>query len=111
MRDSSALVMSSMERSRLVIGAKTPPRPVICSTAEIIPVAKSPCPATMARTPGLLIVFLQVATDGRGIAHARDQALVERLGGVDTRVPQQMVHRDHLRDHRNVFARIERHRD
>src|ERR1051325_8133514 len=50
-------------RSRAEIGWRTFPRPVICCTAETRPCAKSPCPASSARTGvgDSLIVLDQIA--------------------------------------------------
>src|SRR5579883_16117 len=115
----SVRTISSPPSPRLVRGTSTPPRPVIWSTAETTPVAKSPWPTTSARgartSPVSLIVFSQILLD-EGPLHARpahvlDQPLVELLGRVDTAVPEQMVHRDHLRDDGDVLPGIERHGD
>ena len=43
-----------------------------------------------------------------GCAHLLHQTLVESLGRIDAAVFEEMVHRDHFRDDRDVLARIER---
>src|SRR2546426_3729479 len=47
----------------------------------------------------------------RSLGHAADEALVEGLGRIHSAVPQQVVHRHDLADHREVLARVERHGD
>src|SRR5437868_14655918 len=101
---------SDAPRSRELITRKTPPRPVICWTADTMPAAKSPWPARMARTStGSLIVFLQVLSHLGRVAHLLDQSLVETLGRINAAVFQQVVHRDDLADHRDVLAGIQQH--
>src|SRR5688500_3385195 len=108
---------SAALRSLADTARKTSPRPVICWTADTIPAAKSPCPATMARTgdggvgddAGSLIVFLKVLPHFGRSAHFRDQALVEPLRRIDAAVLEQMIHRDHFADDRDVLARIQQH--
>src|SRR6185503_16587618 len=102
-----------------------PPRPVICCTADTRPAANSPCPATMARGPStaaasltvlllllpllaLLIVTFEISGDIALPAHLTNQTLVEPFGGIDAAVFEEMVHRDHLGDNRDVLAGIER---
>src|SRR5687768_10883791 len=108
-----------------VIPTNMPPCPAICAAAEMSPSANAPWPATMAvgaaGSPGssgapsppaeLLIVLLQVLAHVRRLAHAPHQPLVERVRGVHPAVAQQVVHRDHLGDHRDVLSRVERHAD
>src|SRR5512144_2276437 len=92
------------------------PRPVICCTADTSPAANSPWPATMARgrmisvgsSVSLLIVFPKIHQDIRWFAHLTHEPLVESFGGIDSAVLQQMIQRDHFRDHRDVLSRIQR---
>src|SRR5215813_9854477 len=76
-----------------------------------MPAAKSPCPATTARTVALLIVFLEILLERRLLSHVADEPLVERLRGIGARISQQMVHCDDLRDDRDVLSWIEWNRD
>src|SRR6185437_13641977 len=80
--------MSATVRSLIEIGMSCPPRPVICSTADTRPKAKSPCPATIAlgvtpaRVPlwsfvALLIVLLQIAEQIALAAHLPHEPFVE----------------------------------
>src|SRR5215831_15642706 len=95
------------------------PRPLICSTADTRPAAKSPWPATSARAVAaagagasarsLLIVLLQICRHVQRSTRLAHQPLVESLRRVDAAVPEEMVHRDDFRDNRDVLARIERH--
>jgi hypothetical protein len=59
------------------------------------------------------MVFLKVCLDvaGSRSLHASDQSFIERLGGVDSRVAKQVIQRDYFRNHRDVFARVQKHRD
>src|SRR5450759_4975595 len=93
------------------MGTSTSPRPVICSTAEIIPIANSAWPATSARFTDSLMVLAQVALYVRLVSHLLDERRVESLGGGDAADLEQMMHRDHFRDHGDVLARIEQDRD
>src|SRR5688572_9636837 len=77
------------DRSRLVTPMKRSDRPVICSTADNIPSAKVPWPATRART--LLIVLDEILARVPRVAHAIDQTLVKGLGRVLAVIPQQVI--------------------
>src|SRR5439155_23579473 len=120
--------MSSAQRPGTATGMSCAPRPVITSTAETSPDAKSPCPATMARAAGraasrdssgrsasgtrtLLIILLQVPSNLGSGAHRLEQPLVEALCRIDAAVLQQMIHRDHFGDNRNVLSGIQGHGD
>src|SRR6478609_4290115 len=104
--------MSSPHSPFTSMGSRRSPRPVTASTAEISPAAKSPWPATSARFGvDSLMVLTQVPVDLGLVAHLLDQRLVEPLGGIDTAPLQEMMHRDHLRNDRDVLPRIERNRD
>src|SRR5512144_1007559 len=104
--------MSSPHRPFTWIGSSSSPRPVTASTAEIRPAAKSPWPATSARTPDRsLMVFAEIATDLGLVAHLLDERRVEALGGIDAAPLEKMVHGDHLGDHGDVLAGIERNGD
>src|SRR5579863_6732888 len=121
----SVRTISSAPSPLLVSATSTPPRPVICSTAETIPMANSPCPATRARGtsavpaasdfPASLIVFSQIPLHKCALAarplHVVDQPLVELLGRIHPAVAEQMVHGNHLRHDGDVLSRIERDRD
>src|SRR5436190_4859479 len=111
-RSRSSCWMSSPQSPFTWIGSSISPRPVTASTAEIRPAAKSPCPATSARTPDAsLMVFTEIAADLGLVPHLSDQRLVEPLGGVDAAPLQKMVHGDHFGDHGDVLAGIERNGD
>src|SRR3954464_2206670 len=103
--------MSSPQRPFTSMGTRSAPWPVICSTAETSPFAKSAWPATMARLASSLIVFTQVLVDCRLVAHLLDQRLVEPLGRIDTAPLEKMVHGNDLGDDGDVLSRIERHGD
>src|SRR4051812_2916448 len=107
-RSTSAALMSRLES-----GTNASPRPVICPTADTIPAAKSPWPATSARAAdsGSLNVFDQVLPNVNGFAHPADEALVERLGRIHAAVAQEMVHRDDFSDHGDVFPGVQEHLD
>src|SRR5678815_2153951 len=57
----------------------------------------------------LLIVFLEIARHVVSPAHLPHEPFVETFGGIHAAVLQQVIHRDHFGDHRDVFARVERH--
>src|SRR5215218_2415728 len=104
--------MSSPQRPFTWIGSRNSPRPVTASTAEIRPAAKSPCPATSARIPDAsLMVFAEIAADLGLVAHLLDERLVEPFRWIDAAPLQEMVHGDHLGDHSDVLAWIERNGD
>src|SRR5438105_13203653 len=93
--------------------------PQICPTAETRPPANSPWPTTIARgcsgtLPDLsLMVFLQILANVvccRSF-QAPHQALVEYFGRVDAGVAQQMIQRDDLGDHGDVFPWIQENGD
>src|SRR5262245_37082231 len=94
--------MSSAQRPGTATGMSCDPRPGITSTADTNPCAKSPCPATIARAS--LIILLQVAADFRRGAHRLHETLIEALRRIDPAVLEQVVHCDHFRDDRDVFA-------
>src|SRR5690349_17384056 len=81
--------------------------PAICRTAAVSPTASDECASTSPRT-GLLIVLLEVL--GQPL-HVAPQALIEQGRRVDTRILQEMVHRDDFRDHGNVLPRVQGHND
>src|SRR2546423_3220102 len=93
--------------------------PQCCPTAETRPPANSPCPTTMAR--GLsgalldlsLMVFLQILANVVRCRsfHAPHQAVIERLGGVDAGVAQQVIKRDDLGDHGDVLSWVQENGD
>src|SRR5690349_6289704 len=94
------------------MGSSRSPRPVTASTAEMRPAAKSPWPATSARfAVGSLMVVTEIAADLGLVTHLLDQRFVEALGGIDAAPLEKMVHGDHLGDHGDVLAGIERDRD
>src|SRR5437762_14080906 len=97
-------------------GMSCDPRPLIWSTADTNPAAKSAWPATIARggswSGTSLIVVLQIPgeVDARW-AHLVQESRVECLCGVDAAVLEQMVHRDDFGDDRDVLAGIQWHAD
>src|SRR5205085_1402292 len=79
------------------------PCPVILSTADFIPAAKSPWPMTIARGGAgsasgseLLIVFLQILAHVGRRPHLRLEPLVEMRGRIHAAVLEEMVQRDHF---------------
>src|SRR5665647_859141 len=90
------------------MGTSTSPRPVICSTAEIIPIANSAWPATSARFTDSLMVLAQVALYVGLVSHLLDERRVESLGGGDAADVEQMMHRDHFGDHGDVLPGLSR---
>src|SRR5919109_3118456 len=93
-----------------VMGRKSSPLPVICSTAVTKPVARSPCVAMIATGAPSFIIFLEVLPDGRRLRrlHALHESLVEGFGGVHPAVSQQVIHRHDFGHDGDVFPRIER---
>src|SRR6188768_4390324 len=76
------------------------------------PAAKSPWPATSARMPDeSLMVFAEIAADLGLVAYLLNQRLVEPPRWIDAAPLQEMVHGDHLGDHGDVLAGIERDGD
>ena len=73
------------------------PRPAICSTAEMMPAAKVPCPATMARTEQLDTELVRGIIDehgarGRGVAGLRaTRAMLDREGVADLILSERFV--------------------
>src|SRR3954471_20350743 len=59
----------------------------------------------------LLIVLLQVAAHVGRRAHLLLEALVESRRRIHAAVLEQVIQRDHLGDHRDILARIERNAD
>src|SRR5687768_4268041 len=97
------------ERSRLLTPRKSSARPVICSTADNNPSANVPWPATIALT--LLIVLHEILPRVAGLFHPVHEALIERLRRILPVILEQVVHRDDLGDHRDVFSGTQVHRD
>ena len=54
-------------------------------------------------------VRVEVLADAALLLHPLDQALIERLGHIHPREPQQVGHGDHLGDDGEVLAGIEGH--
>src|SRR5262245_33855435 len=115
MRVRSRFSMSSTLSFATETAMSCAPRPVICSTADTRPTAKSPWPATIARATtsfaglgSLLIVLLKIPIHFFRCAHLLLEPFIELLGGIDAAVFQQVVHRDDLGDDRDVFAGIQR---
>src|SRR3954471_2593350 len=81
------------------------------------PAAKPPCPMTTARgvtaCASSLMIFLEIVPDisARGELHLADELLVQRFRGIDSRVAQQVIQRDHFGDHSDVFPGIQKNRD
>src|SRR5688500_7930075 len=114
MRSRSSASMSSPPSPVLLRGSSRLPRPVIRSTADRRPAESSPWPATSARAASgvpLLIVLHQVLAHVGLATHLRDQSIVEPFRRIDAAVAQQQVERDHLGEHGDVLARVERHAD
>src|SRR5438094_8038748 len=108
----SASMRNSASRSQpsLLTGTKASLTPVMFSTAAISALATAAWETITPRS-GLLIVPLQVLLKLPRLSHALEQALVEPLGRVHAAVAQQVMHRHHLADYREVLPGVERHRD
>src|SRR6476646_477138 len=117
MRARISFSMSSAPSPGTATGISWAPRPVMTSTADTNPCAKSPWPATIARgfalSPGArsFIVLLQIATYFRRGAHGLHETLIEALGRIDPAGLEQMIHCDDFRDHRDVLSRVQRNGD
>src|SRR3972149_10808424 len=94
----------------LLTGSSAPRSPVISATASTSASASRACDTTIPCN-ALLIVLGQVLAQLALFRHPLEQSGVERLGGVHPAVAQQMVHRDHFGNDRDVLPRVERHRD
>src|SRR3990172_1348072 len=94
----------------LLTGSSAPRSPVISATASTSASASRACDTTIPCN-ALLIVLGQVFAQLALFRHPLEQSGVERLGGVHPAVAQQMVHRDHFGNDRDVLPRVERHRD
>src|SRR5690348_1574036 len=57
------------------------------------------------------VIFLEIPPDFGRTPHRLHQALVEAFGRIYSTVLQQVVHRDHLGDDRNILSGIQRHHD
>src|SRR6266699_4030763 len=100
---------ASLSHPSLLIGTSAPSMPVMSVTAETSAWA-TPEWDTITPRSGSLIIFLEVFLQIPLLAHAPDQPVVERMRRIDTAVAQQVVHRDHFADHRQVLPGVQGHR-
>src|SRR6185503_4965917 len=101
---------ASLSHPSLLIGTSAPSIPVMTVTAETSAWAIAAWDTITPRS-GSLIVLLEVLLHRAFFAHAADQPFVEVLRRIDAAVAQQVVHRDHLTDHGQVLAGVQRDRD
>src|SRR5438552_2826014 len=81
------------------------------STSTMKP-TRSGCPhPTITPRSGSLIVLLEVLLELAPLRHPLEEAFVEVLRRIHAAVAQQVVHRHHLTDYREILARVERHGD
>src|SRR3989454_5037046 len=106
----SRVVSAPESQPSLLTGTSASPMPVMAATAARSAWATAACDTITPRS-GSLIVLLEVLLQLALLGHAADEALVEGLGRIHSAVPQQVVHRHDLADHREVLARVERHGD
>src|SRR5258705_214958 len=101
---------ASLSHPSLLTGTRAPSIPVMSVTAETSAWA-TPEWETITPRSGSLIVLLEVLLQLTLFTHAADQPVVERVRRIDAAVAQQVIHRDHFADHRQVLARVQRNRD
>src|SRR5215203_3605493 len=103
---------SSATRSQPLFetGMRAPVRPLICSAACTSAAASGPWHTTTPRSSSL-IVLLEVLLDPTLFLHALDEASIECRGHIHSGIAQEVHHRDHLRNHRDILAGVERDHD
>src|SRR6267378_2382999 len=99
---------ASLSQPSLLTGTSAPSIPVMVATAETSAWA-TPEWDTITPRSGSLIVFLEVLLRRPFFAHAADQPVVEGVRRIDAAIAQQVVHREHFADHRQVLAGVQRH--